>query len=1153
MEDGSGDIVYTRHGRKANSRRSIRFHDGNPVGEEYFEVDERGNGQIKTYGNEMIEYDNGRKIYRGEYVFVDNKFYWHGRGKEYDLDGNGHVLFEGDFAIGYYHGEGILYRNGNKYFSGRWCFGYPEGDGELYDESGVIDQWKGEWKVGFFDEIDFETGERMVKKKGCGCFSFGNSRKEEIRKREKEIRKREKEWKTMETNSSFVAYRGTSYLFETDRRTSRRSITFRQSSDNSLVRGSVKSDSMFPIDVGICRVILDDDTKIQIGDSVYTGSFAYEKDSIIPRGKGKVAYKGNIVMDGTFEDGKLMKGKIVMWKFSENDSCECECVYEGGFGEGLSWACYPEIENMVQSEKEQSRSKEEWKQIQSCFANCEFTITKRISPGNEEFIGWTTSWSMNYQAHWKPYKHKKDGLLFYGVMDEKCCKNGFGREYDCGMKKLAYVGEFKDNQRHGEGYVFKSPDKTVCNFGIWEKGMPDDERDSKEAQSLLARYNDGKSEAKWKFVRIGRCVEAWPHHPIVEYVGFVDEKDARMVGYINYYKKDEKAGLYTEIRRLYEGCFKDEKYHGKGKLFIKNTYTFEGEFDSGVMVRGVICLNKIPIYEGDVNSRGEMHGKGTLFYQSLAIRNGKVKLATGKFQNGKLHGIAVVYHTPAELKNATSEVKYVGQFENGEMHGKGVWIGENQAYVIGLRNGESIEQVVKEAEGVAEGQDDKWEKSGMIVNCWDRGCLNGVVPVMINNVWYEVEFTMDRPVKLTFTTKDDVIVCSDVQKVDNDGVDIGVMHVKLVGNTEMKRDGVVYTMQTSEWMSSVQTGEDYHSIVIDGNFKNATRKRADGRDEFTGEFMNWEPVRNEQQESGISYGKGNEDGEMGIGKSCSEQLTAEGLTSSPTPKAISNRSSNNQAEKVQGEKKISNPISNSISDEEEDDRTIPRTPSKSDDGGGDSVLKASVSDSQVYSSSSKVFCGVPASDPYGEKQSNLWKEAQEAQQPALSPVRPAFSQERQTSMHSPRQQPSSMPPQSPPMRPGKVPPPPPLSSPLPKTSRQSRSRPQSPSNSSGKALPPPPPSIPPPSIPPQPSQGKYRSPSPNPPIGGNRLPPQRQVRSASPLLTPRPSGLSPAPIEASRSHPTHLTQQHSNPRPVYFLNSIPNVSLSAEGNQLSHH
>jgi len=131
---------------------------------------------------------------------------------------------------------------------------------------------------------------------------------------------------------------------------------------------------------------------------------------------------------------------------------------------------------------------------------------------------------------------------------------------------------------------------------------------------------------------------------------------------------ESQQSFCTEIRKFYEGCFDEEgKYDGNGKLFIKRTYTFEGKFHAGEMDEGLIRLNGIPLYEGKVNAKGEINGKGKLVLSIPNNKNKKITLVDGNFHNNKLKTLQNIldtlligrkydyYHYPSSLNKKKKE------------------------------------------------------------------------------------------------------------------------------------------------------------------------------------------------------------------------------------------------------------------------------------------------------------------------------------------------------------------------------------------------------------------------------------------------------------------------------------------------------------------
>ena len=338
-------------------------------------------------------------------------------------------------------------------------------------------------------------------------------------------------------------------------------------------------------------------------------------------------------------------------------------------------------------------------------------------------------------------------------------RHGKGREYDPKTGKLCFVGEFEKGVRNGKGIVIGvNGDDRKCYITQWKDGKQVDERESKEAKHLL-KYVEGMDldiHNNAIFVRIGRQVEGdeeWLLPPEIEFEGFINKNSFRkLVGSTYFYEKsrnelESQQSFCTEIRKFYEGCFDEEgKYDGNGKLFIKRTYTFEGKFHAGEMDEGLIRLNGIPLYEGKVNAKGEMNGKGKLFLSIPNNKNKKITLVDGNFHNNKLNGNVIIYQNPSSF---SPSLKYLGEYVEGEMNGKGILFGDNDNYYLGYRmnregNRFSIISPSKMNEYLSNKGFSVLEELNTL-NCWQSGHLNGIVPIVIGDNYYEINFVNDEP------------------------------------------------------------------------------------------------------------------------------------------------------------------------------------------------------------------------------------------------------------------------------------------------------------------------------------------------------------------------------------------------------------------------
>ena len=157
-EGGLVSISQMKYGSLIKHGRSIEFspNDGKPTSEKEYIDGEVVYERIQVEGNQMKEYDEGgNRVYQGSFMYVNGKFIRWGKGTEYD--GKNMIKYNGEFANGYYHGEGILYCNGHAYYNGNWKYGYPTGRGLLYDENDRVHS-EGNWHLGYLKGMDYLKG-----------------------------------------------------------------------------------------------------------------------------------------------------------------------------------------------------------------------------------------------------------------------------------------------------------------------------------------------------------------------------------------------------------------------------------------------------------------------------------------------------------------------------------------------------------------------------------------------------------------------------------------------------------------------------------------------------------------------------------------------------------------------------------------------------------------------------------------------------------------------------------------------------------------------------------------------------------------------------------------------------------------------------------
>ena len=127
----------------------------------------------------------------------------------------------------------------------------------------------------------------------------------------------------------------------------------------------------------------------------------------------------------------------------------------------------------------------------------------------------------------------------------------YGGTYNDGENRDVYKGEWKDNSRHGKGKLIYKDGSFY--EGTWEDGMP---RHGKGTYKYGGTYN------------------------------------------------------YGENRDVYEGEFRDGKFHGQGKLIYKDGSVYEGTWENGMPRNGKGTYKETfgRVYEGAFVD-GKRHGK----------------------------------------------------------------------------------------------------------------------------------------------------------------------------------------------------------------------------------------------------------------------------------------------------------------------------------------------------------------------------------------------------------------------------------------------------------------------------------------------------------------------------------------------------------------
>ena len=157
------------------------------------------------------------------------------------------------------------------------------------------------------------------------------------------------------------------------------------------------------------------------------------------------------------------------------------------------------------------------------------------------------------------------------------------------------------------------------------------------------------------------------------------EEDEFYEGDFKYDKFDGKGKYVSPNYFRYEGDFKNNEYHGKGKFTYSNGDIYEGDWkDGNKHGKGKMTYSNGDIYEGDWKD-GIKHGKGKMTYSNGDIyegdwkndmMNGKGKMTyhkgsiyEGDWKNDRKHGKGKMTYTNGDM--------YEGDWKNDKGNGKG--------------------------------------------------------------------------------------------------------------------------------------------------------------------------------------------------------------------------------------------------------------------------------------------------------------------------------------------------------------------------------------------------------------------------------------------------------------------------------------------------
>lgn len=285
-----------------------------------------------------------------------------------------------------------------------------------------------------------------------------------------------------------------------------------------------------------------------------------------------------------------------------------------------------------------------------------------------------------------------------------------------------YVGEFKDNKRHGQGtYTWADGEKYV---GEWKNG-------NQNGQGTHIYADGGKYLGQWKDGKQnGHGTDTWTNGD--KYAG--EFSNGRRDGhgtyfydngnlYIGEYKNSKRHGRGTFIWAdgdEYVGNFKDGMYHGQG-IFTwadgskdvgtwekdkLNGYAIRYRSDGSIKEEGIFKDDKLIYAEKRTNQNSTLPNcpaSGYLHncYGTYIWDNGDKYV--GEHTNNEMHGHGTyIFGTNSEwagdkyVGNWENNVrtgqgtytynngdKYFGEFKNNEMHGQGYYVWDNGDNYVG--------------------------------------------------------------------------------------------------------------------------------------------------------------------------------------------------------------------------------------------------------------------------------------------------------------------------------------------------------------------------------------------------------------------------------------------------------------------------------------
>ena len=216
------------------------------------------------------------------------------------------------------------------------------------------------------------------------------------------------------------------------------------------------------------------------------------------------------------------------------------------------------------------------------------------------------------------------------------------------LRKIKYVGEWKDGKKHGHG--------TFTRFQYFQHGQYTE-------HTYVGEFSDGEKNGK------GTSTVHYPSTP-----DFRGGDGPKYVGEFRWGKKWGQGTYIYADGRKYVGEYKDNKEHRQGIRYLADGKVFqEGMFENG---KFIYAKKLSPKNNAKQNSGSKKLCAGT--YKStwnncIGLANLDEEEYVGGFKNGSFHGQGTYTFADGE--------KYVGEFKYDQFNGQGTYYYPGSTYV----------------------------------------------------------------------------------------------------------------------------------------------------------------------------------------------------------------------------------------------------------------------------------------------------------------------------------------------------------------------------------------------------------------------------------------------------------------------------------------